>query len=839
MRTSVRRRVCGVALVVVSLAATVDAQITRRVPAQFATIQAAINASVASDTVLVSPGSYRENIDFRGKAITVRSVAGAAATQIDGGGSGAVVTCVSNESPLSVLDGFTLHDGNVGSGDGGGMRCIRANPTVRNCWFRRNAAADGGALYLEDTALVTVEACRFEENSASRFGGAIDAIRSNLRLVECSFVDNTASSDGGAIATLSGTANLERCSFVDNVAGDQGGAISLNGTSGRVERCGISLNRARLGGGIALISASQVTIVGTVLSENDASSRGGGMDLVNASPTVLSTTIADNDAGSGGGVGGSNASPRFTNCIVWGNRPTTMSFSGGSPTATYSDVQGGFAGIGNISQDPRITNLAGGGYRLESSSPCINRGTAAVAGLAAVDFDGQPRQSGTIDIGADEYWVASGTFLDRFAPTDCRLMSFNVWSNSIFASVNPAQAAKFRRIVNAVDADILCLQEVTSSASQVRSLMNSIAPLPGNASWFAYRGGFGEIIASKYALSFQRDATVPAGERGLAMALVNLPNASFDRDLYVINTHFKCCNGFDPRRQQQADAIVRWMRDARTAGGSITLANATPITVVGDLNMVEGFRPVATLLNGDIVDTGRYGPDSPPDWDGSANTDLAPRHNGRAPVDYTWRDDSSSFAPGRLDYITYSDSAIRRANAFVLNTASMTPAERSASGLQTWDVARDTAGDYDHLPLVVDFRANRGPIHTFGQGCGDFRSGWRGTSSVGSVLTFQAFGAEPFERLTFMAGPSDTAWFAIPLPLNLDFLGAPDCDLLVSPYFQVGRIADSAGRASYGFAIPNDNRLIGLALFAQWAAISSANPADWRLSDAVRATGQP
>ena len=59
-------------LVGLSVPAVTDAA-TIRVPADAATIQSAIDSAVTGDTVLVSPGTYVENINFRGKAITVAS----------------------------------------------------------------------------------------------------------------------------------------------------------------------------------------------------------------------------------------------------------------------------------------------------------------------------------------------------------------------------------------------------------------------------------------------------------------------------------------------------------------------------------------------------------------------------------------------------------------------------------------------------------------------------------------------------------------------------------------------------------------------------------------------
>src|SRR5580658_9143730 len=88
---------------------------TINVPAQQPTIQAGINAAVNGDTVLVAPGTYFENINFNGKAITVTSSGGPAATIIDGSRNLSPVTTFSpNETSNAVISGFTLQNGSEG-----------------------------------------------------------------------------------------------------------------------------------------------------------------------------------------------------------------------------------------------------------------------------------------------------------------------------------------------------------------------------------------------------------------------------------------------------------------------------------------------------------------------------------------------------------------------------------------------------------------------------------------------------------------------------------------------------------------------------------------------------
>ena len=102
-------------IISIMLHATYSFAAQRLVPSTYQTIQAAIDAAVAEeDEVVVSNGTYNENINFLGKAITVRSVNGAALTTIDGGGSGTLVTFSNGEGLDSVLDGFTVSNGRTG-----------------------------------------------------------------------------------------------------------------------------------------------------------------------------------------------------------------------------------------------------------------------------------------------------------------------------------------------------------------------------------------------------------------------------------------------------------------------------------------------------------------------------------------------------------------------------------------------------------------------------------------------------------------------------------------------------------------------------------------------------
>lgn len=294
--------------------------------------------------------------------------------------------------------------------------------------------------------------------------------------------------------------------------------------------------------------------------------------------------------------------------------------------------------------------------------------------------------------------TARGAFLDRPHPAAVRVATWNIYFSSIFPNVNQARSQKFARVLNAVDADVWAFQEIYGgqTAAQLKSLMDASAPLGTPDGWQVYRSGE-FALASKYPIPDDYRTTGTANR-----ALIDLPDDLFAEDLYLMNNHFKCCGGFDNQRQNSADFLVNWMRDARTPGGTITLPEGTPMIALGDFNIVDGQQPLTTLQDGNIINNLQYGADSPPDWDGSSNLVVPALHNGVGPEFYTWRDDRDIYDPSLLDFIIYTDSVASLAHSFVLNTSTMTEAQLAAAGLQSYDAMYDSQ-TWDHLPLVADF----------------------------------------------------------------------------------------------------------------------------------------
>ncbi|MHC4676148.1 MAG: S8 family serine peptidase, partial [Planctomycetota bacterium] len=342
----------------------------------FDAIQEAIDFTIPGETVIVLPGTYTGNgnrdIDFWGKAMILRSTDPndpgiVAATLIDCNDTEAEPHrgfCFrSGEDANSVLDGLTITNGYVGQG--GGIYCVDSSPTVTNCTFTNNTATDNG--------------------------GGMYSYNSGPTLTNCTFIGNSAVYEGGAMSNCSSGPTITNCAF--------------------------SGNSARWGGGIYNYWSNDdygiPTLTNCTFSGNSADSDGGGMYNESSSPIVTNCTFSSNTVvNNGGGMYNYSSILTLTNCILWGNIAQSGSqiYQDGmnSAAVTYSDVQGGWSGIGNIDEDPLfiepngldgISGTEDDNLRLSAGSPCIDAGdnTAVLSGIT-VDLELEPRFADDPDI---------------------------------------------------------------------------------------------------------------------------------------------------------------------------------------------------------------------------------------------------------------------------------------------------------------------------------------------------------------------------------------------------------------------------------------------------------
>jgi hypothetical protein len=378
------------------------------VPGDYPTIQEGINSATHGDILLVADGTYtgagNKNIDFQGKLITVKSENGPESTIIDCEGSGRGFYFWNGELNGSILEGFTIKNGNTDKG--AGIYCINNSaPTIKNNIITGNRATgagdgiSGGGIYCQGDNIViekniitgnTASASAGGDKNSSSRGGGIRCKGNNIIIENNIITDNTASASAGkyGLALVGGGGiHCEGDNYViknNLITGNIAIASSNDGPADSV------------GGGIYCNETS--LIINNVIANNQVEGkglRGGGVCVVDDC-TFVNNTIVNNR---GSGIYCERDTITITNTILWINVPSQITYSG-LTNVTYSCIQGGYTGEGNINQNPLFVNSAIGDYHLFKESPCIDAGT--LAGAPATDIDGNLRDDKP-DMGAYEY----------------------------------------------------------------------------------------------------------------------------------------------------------------------------------------------------------------------------------------------------------------------------------------------------------------------------------------------------------------------------------------------------------------------------------------------------
>ncbi len=248
-------------------------------------------------------------------------------------------------STLTLVGSCSEIQSNTATGDGGGVYAIASTISLDDEaeLYNNNAGVDssgsGGGAYLNGSSLYSAKAL-VQYNGAADYGGGIYA--GNGSLISFSL---------GSF-TCVGT----RCSRLsNNLATNQyGGGVYASNSDVNLVNTYVESNSAYLGGGVYASGAdSQVSLSGSLFARNNATGgTGDGLRLHNsASLSGSGNTLAYNEAGgaaTGRAIDLYSASGSLSCSVIWGHANT--GFSG--MNITYSDVQYGLSGAGNINQNP-------------------------------------------------------------------------------------------------------------------------------------------------------------------------------------------------------------------------------------------------------------------------------------------------------------------------------------------------------------------------------------------------------------------------------------------------------------------------------------------------------
>ena|GEM_PF-1025429 len=309
-----------------------------RVPADFGTIQTAINFSSDGDSILVAPDIYYEHPNFTGKAIVLKSENGPDSTIISKlAGGVSMVRFISGEDSSSVLDGFTITGGFLEVGQGAGIKCLNSGPKIVNNRIVNNSGPYGAGIDCDNYSNPIIANNVIEQNPATSSGGGIRCYDHSSPVVRENVIIGNSAVESGA-----GIWCEDNCS--PSIVGN---LIAANAAE------------TGYGGGIGLLNSSVADITNNTVDANSAFTGGGIYIDATSSATIVNTLVTNTVSGKG--VRYDGASPIYLYyCDVWNN--LDQNYYGCLPDE------------GCISADPVYCDPDDGDYSLWAGSPCLGAG---------------------------------------------------------------------------------------------------------------------------------------------------------------------------------------------------------------------------------------------------------------------------------------------------------------------------------------------------------------------------------------------------------------------------------------------------------------------------------
>jgi predicted outer membrane repeat protein len=390
----------------------------------YPTIQSAIDATVDGDVIELTDGTFsgdgNRDMDYGGRAITIRSQGG--------GAESCVINCGgypghdhrgfdfhSGEGPGSVLQAVTISHGRIDYG--GGIRCEGSSPRLIGCIFADNAGyVYGGGLGCRSGSAPSVESCTFVRDSTEYGGGGVSCYQASPSFSHCTFADNMSGWGGAGLDCEEGSPTVTECSFTGNwtvLHYAEGGGLYCSHASASITNCRFIGNECDdHGAGASICDDSDATLTGCWFEGNTCAGRGGAICVWGgASLTLRDCTLWGNVAQvGGGGLYEGSAQATLVGCTIVGNSApigsgimtesagqvtadrAIVAFGAtgeavrceGTTTATLSccdlfgndggdwvgTIGGQYGSNGNISADPLFCNAGSGDFTLHANSPC-------------------------------------------------------------------------------------------------------------------------------------------------------------------------------------------------------------------------------------------------------------------------------------------------------------------------------------------------------------------------------------------------------------------------------------------------------------------------------------
>jgi hypothetical protein len=369
--------------VIAALAAAAPAAFggTIHVPADYSTIQGAIDASVNGDLIVIAIGTYHENLDTKGKAITLQG-AGEEITTVDGGQNGTCIKFVSGETNSTVIDSMGFKHGTgvliAGIPVGGGMYIAnKSSPLIKNSGIGFNTAQYGAGVFVARGCNPVFQ----DDLVANNFTGK-KGLGGGMYVCGDSTIDSTRVAENGAPNGGGGGVFLDntKTTFTNGTLSQNfafyGGGIQVNKGSPIITGNWFERNTVLSapsngeGAGIGITGKSTAYVAFNEFEKNTAHN-GGGVYAYDSTPTISQNLIHNNTAdlgiGFGGGVtfgklGAAGILDRNQIYLNAASQGGGVSIRAGTTATIYGNIIDNNTAHG-------ITGFGGGVYSLESASP--------------------------------------------------------------------------------------------------------------------------------------------------------------------------------------------------------------------------------------------------------------------------------------------------------------------------------------------------------------------------------------------------------------------------------------------------------------------------------------